>query len=184
MWFRRLYEGLGKRRRSGMSYHDAMRKLAWDDGYGEECPDCGELTDDCECVDDGFDAHDDRDAHDADESDGYDDSDEGRLRQKITDAMPEGDPEAYMSSGQELLDELLANPDRTKLGLILDKEIEELNALLGDTSDIDLEGLKDAALAAFDTAAEKSGPSRGAVMAALAAIKSAAGRALGALGLG
>jgi len=161
-----------------MSYHDATRRIAdefdgdyedYDNPYMSDdvCPDCG--CEDCECAVD---------------SDGYDDSDEGRLRQKITDAMPEGDPEAYMASGQELLDELLANPDRTKLGLILDKEIEELNALLGDTSDIDLESLKDAALAAFDAAAEKSGPSKGAVMAALAAIKSAAGRALGALGLG
>lgn len=159
-----------------MSYHDAMMKLAWDDGYGEECSDCGELEGDCVCgIDDVDDGPDD-----------FDDSDEGRLRQKITDAMPEGDPEAYMASGQELLDELLANPDRTKLELILDKEIAELNALLGDraTSDIDLEGLKNTALAAFDSAAEKSGPSRGAVAAALAAIKSAAGKALGALGLG
>lgn len=162
-----------------MSYHNAMRKLAWDDGddgYGEECSDCRESVDDCTCVDDNFDS-DDVDAYD------HNDSEEGRLRQKITDAMPEGDPEAYMASGQELLNELLANPDRTKLELILDKEIEELNALLGDASDIDLEGLKGDALAAFDAAAEGSGPNRGAIMAALAAIKSAAGKALGALGL-
>lgn len=163
-----------------MSYHDAMGKLAWDDGYGEECSDCNELVDDCECgIDTDF-------APDPDVggSDDYDDSGEGLLRQRITDAMPEGDPEAYMASGQELLNELLANPDRTKLELILDKEIEELTALLGDTSDIDLEELKNTALAAFDAASEKSGPSRGAIMAALAAIKLSAGRALRALGLG
>lgn len=161
-----------------MSYHDAMGKLAWDDGYGEECSDCGALVDDCECIDDI-----DSGGADYDPDDDVDDSDEGRLREKITDAMPEGDSEAYMASGQELLSELLANPDRTKLELILDKEIEELTALLGDMGDIDLDEMKNTALAAFDMASEKSGPNRGAIMAAFAAIKSAAGRALGALGL-
>ncbi len=160
-----------------MSYHEAMRRLAWDEGasdrsfyyeddggVGGGCPDCEspDCTGDCE-----------------DAGDDVDLDDEGRLRQRITDAMPEGDPEAYMASGQELLDELLAKPDRTKLKLILDKEVEELRALLGDISDIDLEGMKNTALAAFDAAAEKAGPSRGAVMAAIAAIKAAAGRALG-----
>ena len=162
-----------------MSYHEAMRRLAWDDGYDEECSECGAFVDDCECGlnDDGIDP-------DVLDDDGLDDdSDEGRLRQHITDAMPEGDPEAYMASGKELLDELLANPDRTKLELILDKEIAELTALLGDTSDIDLEGLKNTALAAFDAAAERAGPNRGAIMAAIAALKSSVGRALGALGL-
>lgn len=180
-----------------MSYYDAMRKLAQDDPWptwaeqvsgapapdgsldddpdDEECPTCG--LDGCEGCDDA----EPDDMYD-DEGD-FDDSNEGRLRQRITDAMPEGDPEAYMASGQDLLNELLANPDRTKLELILDKEIEELSALLGDTSDIDLEELKSAALAAFDVAAERDGPNKGAIMAALAAIKSAAGSALGALGL-
>lgn len=163
-----------------MSYHETMRRLAWDDGYGEECSDCGATVDDCECGldDDGIDS-------DGLDDDGFDDdSDVDRLRHRITDAMPQGDPDAYMASGRELLDELLANPDRTKLELILDKEIDELNALLGDTGDIDLEGLKNTALAAFDAAAEAAGPNRGAIMAALAAIKSAGGRALSALGLG
>lgn len=167
-----------------MSYHDAMGKLAWDDGYGEECSDCGALVDDCECIDvDDSDDNIDSGGADYDPDDDVDDSDEGRLREKITDAMPEGDPEAYMASGQELLNELLANPDRTKLELILDKEIEELTALLGDMGNIDLDEMKNTALAAFDTASEKSGPNRGAIMAAFAAIKSAAGRALEALGL-
>lgn len=178
-----------------MSYHNAMKKLAegtgayapgdcdhcdspdctgcpWPGGY-QECS-CG----DPDCDDPACDL-----ANQDDVVDDCDDSDEGRLRQRITDAMPEGDPEAYMASGQDLLNELLANPDRTKLEMILDKEIEELSALLGDTSDIDLEELKSAALAAFDAAAERDGPNRGAIMAALAAIKSAAGTALGALGL-
>lgn len=170
-----------------MSYHDAMRKLAngmdvYAPGDCDHCddPDCtgcpwpGGYEDDPGCDDPACDSLDGMDD---------DDSDEGRLRQRITDAMPEGDPEAYMASGQELLQELLANPDRDKLALILDKEIEELRALLGDIDDIDLEGLKDAALSAFDAAAETAGPSRGAVMAALAAIREGGAKALRALGL-
>ncbi len=153
-----------------MSYHKAMRRLAHGEGDGMH-------DDDTDAY--GMDAYDGGMYEHEEEEPG----DEGELRRRITDAMPDGDPEAYMASGQGLLDELLANPDRDKLSLILDKEIEELQAMLGDTGDIDLGGLKDAAMSAFDAAAEAGGSSRGAVMAALAAIKSAAGRALGALGI-
>jgi len=161
-----------------MSYHDAMKRLAWN---GDDRPLFGGGG-----LDDDLDNGPDDDLDDTDDTlDDVDDLDDvGRLRERITDAMPEGDPEAYMASGQDLLDELLANPDRAKLSLILDKEIEELTALLGgDTGDIDLASLKETAMQAFDAAAKTAGPSRGAVLSALAAIKDGAARALRSLGL-
>lgn len=167
-----------------MSYHDAMKRLAWngdDDRPLFGGGDRGDYLDGD--LDDG--SGDDGDLDDGSSGPDDDDLDDvGRLRERITDAMPEGDPEAYMASGQELLDELLAHPDREKLSLILDKEIEELIALLGgDMGGIDLAMLKETAMQAFDDAAKSAGPSRGAVLSALAAIREGGAKALRSLGL-
>lgn len=76
-----------------MSYHDAMKRLAWNGDDDRPLGGGHDLDDD---LDDGPDLD---DADDLD--DGPDDLDDvGRLRERITEAMPEGDPEAYMVSGQ------------------------------------------------------------------------------------
>lgn len=105
----------------------------------------------------------------------------GRLREQITETIgDEGQAEEYMGSGQEMLDDLLANPDPTKLSAILDSEIDELRNLLPDT-DIDFDLLKTEAMKAYEDAVGAGEEPRGAVMKAMLAIKNALARLVGPL---
>ena len=108
-------------------------------------------------------------------------ADVGRRREQITEAIgDEGQAEEYMESGQEQLDDLLANPDPAKLSAILDSEIDELRNLLPDT-DIDFDILKTEAMKAYEDAVGAGEEPRGAVMKAMLAIKDALARLVGPL---
>ena len=99
-----------------------------------------------------------------------------RLRGQITEAIgDEGLAEEYMGSGQELLDDLIANPDPERLSAVLDSEIAELRRLLPDT-DIDFDTLKTEAMKAYTDAVSAGEQPQNAIMKALSAIKNALAR--------